>query len=295
MGDLVVTASGGIRPVVWIGHREVDIVRHPEPDAVRPIRFKADAVAVGQPGCDLLLSPDHALLIDGMLIRAHALVNGGSIVPERVEHVGYWHVELESHDILLAEGLPVESYLDTGLRDSFEGVTMRLHPLFCQETPQAPYVTDPETVRPIWQRLAERSTEAYPHPSTDEPDVALLADGRRITPSTDGTGRHVFAVPVGTRSATLVSRTARPSDRAPWCGDRRVLGVAVGVVQVDGVRLELEALTEGWHAAEWAGARCWRWTNGAATIRLPGHAAVLDVMITATLAYGEPEKEAVLF
>ncbi len=289
MGDRVLIAGGGVRPIVWIGHPEVDILHHPEPDSVRPIRCQANAVVPGQPECDLLLSPDHALLIDGMLISAHALVNGDSIAPEQMEHVGYWHIELDRHDIILAEALTVESYLDNGHRGSFEGITMRLHPVFARDAEStseaAPYVTDPDLVRPVWQRLTDRATAAAQLPSTDELDVALLADGRRIVPSTDGTGRHVFAVPVGTVSAVLVSRTARPSDRTPWCGDRRVLGVAVGAVQVDGVPLALESLTQGWHAAERAGERCWRWTNGAASINLPGDAAVLDVLITATLPY----------
>ena len=288
-GDAVLTASGAVRPIVWIGRREVDIARHPEPDSVRPIRIQANAVAPGQPVDDLLLSPDHALLIDGMLIGAHALVNGGSIAPETMDHVGYWHVELETHDIILAEGVPVESYLDTGHRDSFEGITMRLHPVFIDlghaAVPVFPYVTDPERVEPIWQRLTDRATASSLQPSTDEPDVALIASGRRIVPSTDGSGRHVFAVPAGTRQATLVSRTARPSDRMPWCGDRRLLGVAVGFVQVDGVAVALETLSDGWHAAEHNDGQRWRWTNGAAAISLPGHAAVLDVTITATLPY----------
>ena len=62
-------------------------------------------------------------------------------------------------------------------------------------------------------------------------------------------------------------------------------GVAVGFVQVDGVAVALETLSDGWHAAEHNDGQRWRWTNGAAAISLPGHAAVLDVTITATLPY----------
>jgi hypothetical protein len=42
-------------------------------------------------------------------------------VPERVEEVTYYHVELATHDVILADGLPCESYLDTGNRAAFEG------------------------------------------------------------------------------------------------------------------------------------------------------------------------------
>ena len=46
--------------------------------------------------------------------------------------VEYWHVELERHEVLLAEGLPAESYLDTGNRAAFANgaAHLRLHPDF---------------------------------------------------------------------------------------------------------------------------------------------------------------------
>src|ERR1019366_10641252 len=55
----------------------------------------------------------------GVLIPIRYLVNGRSIAQEARDEVTYWHVELARHDILLAEGLPAESYLDTGNRDAF--------------------------------------------------------------------------------------------------------------------------------------------------------------------------------
>jgi hypothetical protein len=57
--------------------------------------------------------------LDGVLIPVRHLLNGASIVQEPVDHVTYWHVELPTHGVLLAEGLPVESYLDTGNRPAF--------------------------------------------------------------------------------------------------------------------------------------------------------------------------------
>jgi serralysin len=54
------------------------------------------------------------------------LVNGTSIARLNADTVTYWHVELDRHDVLLAEGLPTESFLDAGNRDAFDGGTVDL-------------------------------------------------------------------------------------------------------------------------------------------------------------------------
>jgi hypothetical protein len=78
------------------------------------------------------LSPDHAVYVDGVLIPVKRLVNGGSIAQVERASVVYHHIELERHDIVLADGLPAESYLDTGDRSDFgtEAGVIRLHPTF---------------------------------------------------------------------------------------------------------------------------------------------------------------------
>ena len=120
VGDRVATASGGrLARIKWLGHRHVDCRRHPDPHLVSPIRVRADAFAPGAPHADLLLSPDHAVLVGGGLIPVRHLVNGSSISQQARDRITYWHVELAGHDILLAEGLAAESYLDTGNRDAF--------------------------------------------------------------------------------------------------------------------------------------------------------------------------------
>ena len=134
-GDMVNTHAGKPRPIVWIGQRHVDCQHHPEPKKVWPVRIVAGAFGRGQPQTDLFLSPDHAIFFNGVLIPVKHLIDGNSITQVETDEVTYYHVELASHDILLAEGLPVESYLDTGDRDSFSngGPFVRLFPAFGSE------------------------------------------------------------------------------------------------------------------------------------------------------------------
>ncbi len=165
-GDLVTTAGGETSAVVWVGHRGTDCQRHPEPRKVWPVRIREGAFGPNLPERDLLVSPQHAIFDEGVLIPAKVLINGSTITQEPVARVEYYHVELARHDLLLAEGLPTESYLDTGDRASFEngGGAMILHPDFARWAWDARAcaelrVTGPEldAVRAKLARRAEKS------------------------------------------------------------------------------------------------------------------------------------------
>ncbi len=135
-GEMVRLAGNGVAPIVWIGRRTVDCTRHPDPRKVWPVRIRAGAFGPALPTRDLLVSPQHAIHDEGVLIPARFLVNGSTVTQEPVASIEYFHVELERHDLLLAEGLASESYLDTGDRASFEnaGGAMVLHPDFARWT-----------------------------------------------------------------------------------------------------------------------------------------------------------------
>jgi hypothetical protein len=76
VGDAVHIASGGTRSVTWIGVRHLELTSFADPSVAQPIRIAADAFGEGMPRRDLLVSPDHALFVDGKLIAARLLVNG---------------------------------------------------------------------------------------------------------------------------------------------------------------------------------------------------------------------------
>ncbi len=118
-GERLITLSGETRVIRWIGHRRVSLTGHPRPESVSPVRICAHAFGPGLPRRDLILSPDHAIFQQGVLIPVHTLIDGFSVVQELRTAVTYHHVELECHDVILAEGLPAETYLETGNRKQF--------------------------------------------------------------------------------------------------------------------------------------------------------------------------------
>lgn len=131
-GDIVRAHFAGEAAVVWIGHRRVDCRRHKQPWKVWPVRVEAHAFGPRQPMRDLYLSPDHAVFVDGLLIPIRNLINGTTITQTKMDTVNYYHVELVEHDVIFADGLPAESYLENGDRAAFDngGLPVMLHPEF---------------------------------------------------------------------------------------------------------------------------------------------------------------------
>jgi hypothetical protein len=122
IGDRVVTTRGE-KPIKWIGRQHFGRGRSARwPDSVHPICVSRSALADNVPHADLYLSPRHALLIDDVLIEVGDLVNATSItrsVPEGMKDIEYFHIELETHEVILAEGTPVETLLLTDGREGF--------------------------------------------------------------------------------------------------------------------------------------------------------------------------------
>ena len=293
IGDLVVTASGETTPIRWIGWREIDCASHPEPEKVWPIRIAAGAIAPGAPVRDLFVSPGHCLFFDDVLIPANLLANGSTIVQTPVAKVSYWHVELDRHDILLAEGLAAESYLDAGNRTSFAngGAIVALHPDFAPEGPGVDAIWAERAVAPhckggprltvLHKWLALRA-EHLGVKTTLDPGVRVLADGEVLIPVSVVDGCFRFEAPEGARRLRLCSRAGVPAalpDRDSR--DVRRLGVAISRLEVDGREIGLDAFDsfEGWHAVEDEEPDRFRWSGGDAELP-PGRAVTFQIRHT---------------
>ena len=164
VGDRVrAVLSGRWEPVIWIGKRVVDCTRHPRKDQVWPIRVSAHAFGPCQPGRDLWLSPHHAVYVNDVLIPVGLLINGTTIRQIQLPAIAYWHVELPRHEVILAEGMPAETFLETGDRTDFlgEGRFTTLFPSFgagrIDVETCVPFVTDGDDLIAARALVAERA------------------------------------------------------------------------------------------------------------------------------------------
>jgi len=120
-GDLVTTLDGSAKKVKWIGHRSYEAEFGAGEAFVRPVLIRAGALGNGLPTRDLKVSPQHAMLIDGVMVPAAALVNGVSILrDETVTDVTYFHIEMEGHEAIFAEGAASETFVDHNSRAIFD-------------------------------------------------------------------------------------------------------------------------------------------------------------------------------
>lgn len=282
-GDHVVTASGSIEPVIWAGSRGLDLAVHPDPRSVWPVLIGAEALARGVPLRPLRVSPDHALFFDNVLIPAKHLVNGATIRRESgCMAVCYHHIELARHDLVLAEAVACESYLDTGNRAGFDRTLswpVRTKRRDCDAC--APLCTAGPVLHAVRARLHARVLERGFSLRRDD-SVSLLVDGTAL-PRRPGPANEVrFRLP-GRHggSATIHSACFVPADFDPASEDRRELGIALAHLRAGRKRHMPEALAEAGFHPRAAGDPS-LWTTGAGVIRLPPGARSLALGLAAT-------------
>ena len=121
-GDFVQTKDDGPQPIRWIGSRRMTGARLFAMPKLRPIRFKSGVLGLDIPDDELLVSPEHRILVRGdvarslfntseVLVAAKDLINGSSItVDTKLREVTYVHVLLEHHQIMWANGVETESF-----------------------------------------------------------------------------------------------------------------------------------------------------------------------------------------
>jgi T5SS/PEP-CTERM-associated repeat protein len=265
-GDRVLTASGAVRPVVWVGCGRVLAARGRR-SAATPVIVRKGALGPNLPHTDLFVTKGHALWFDGVLIPVEFLVNHRSILwDDRAQEVSVYHVELATHDVLLANGAAAESYRDDGNRWLFQNANAGWDA--APKAPCAPVLTGGPAVDAVWQRLLALCGPRPSVPLTQDADMHLVVDGVRVDGMRTG-DVHVFAVDAAASAVRLLSRAAVPQELGV-ARDPRCLGVAVRrVVLRQGTRFVVARgddarLADGFHAFE-AGTGL-RWTDGDAAV-----------------------------
>jgi len=115
-GDLLPTVFGGIRPIQWIGrtrYKKTDPIK-PWGKSARPVRIIGSALALNVAHTDLYLTPRNALFIDGVLVPVGSLINGTTIAlyaADEYDELEHFHIKLETHDVIHAEGARCETML----------------------------------------------------------------------------------------------------------------------------------------------------------------------------------------
>lgn len=123
IGDMVVTHDGSARAIRWIGRRSLRRDSAGWGESTWPVRIAKDALAPGCPQRDLYVSRSHLLYLNGVLVAAGDLLNGATLVTVEpdADVIDYFHVELDRHDVVVAEGAPCDSLLPMAeLRRSFD-------------------------------------------------------------------------------------------------------------------------------------------------------------------------------
>src|SRR6056297_1176082 len=121
-GEYVQTKDNGAEEIQWIGSRRMSGARLFAMPHLRPVRIRAGALGIERPDEELLVSPEHRMLIKGdvaqalfntpeVLVSAKDLINGGTVcVDLAVREVTYVHLLLPSHQVLWANGVETESF-----------------------------------------------------------------------------------------------------------------------------------------------------------------------------------------
>jgi hypothetical protein len=103
-------------PIVWKGNFSVTHFT----SASFPVCIKAHALGLNTPFQDLYVSPNHRVVCRGYLMTAYGLMNGRTIYQDRTrKSVDYYHIELEKHSVIDANGVLSETYVDLGSRNIF--------------------------------------------------------------------------------------------------------------------------------------------------------------------------------
>lgn len=275
-----------LRKVTWAGKQTTTVAAYkPDDLAGYPVCIRKNAITEGVPFADLYVTAEHCMFFDGCFVPIRLLVNGKTIFYDRsFTTYEYYHIELEKHSIIVANGALSESYLDTGNSHYFTSKALSNNAASkvknWDRDAAAPLITKKGGAQAIFDRLNHRADQLaiqFVEPQkerTNDPDLYLITDDRsKITPIKVTDKEVLFELPSTIKNVRLISKTYRPCDAfGPFVDNRHVLGVMVGNISINSeaqqqiidVHLSGDELS-GWLPQSQSNAR---WTSGNALIPL---------------------------
>lgn len=317
VGDEIVSVENGIETftnVTWVGCKKAHVMPYLPLDASGyPVRILKDAIAHGVPYKDMLITAEHCLFFNGKFVPVRMLVNGNSIFYDKsITSYDYYHIETNTHSVIIADGVETESYLNTGNKKTFnvKSNIYSIHEkkLEWNKDSYAPLCVDRDFVEPIFQKLKERGERLNPHHVSDEklqitqePNLFLLTEaGKVIRPLHQIDSQYSFMLPANTKCVRIISRASRPCDViGPFMDDRRYMGVAVSDVCLCSAQQQHQIVShlqaekpKGWHDTDWIDCA---WTNGNALLPLGDYLegnkiGILSMTIRETGSYILPDQ-----
>ena len=164
VGDIVLNAERKACPIIWVGRRDYDRETYIQPNRIFPVLVRKDALSDNVPSRDTFLSDGHALVFEDaekIMVAVHELINGSTIQRVEADRVSYWHIELSSHDVIIANGIPAETFLNVDNRGSFQTVDVVADfnkSASSIELSKFPRCGNDEVTRRLRERLSERAS-----------------------------------------------------------------------------------------------------------------------------------------
>lgn len=245
-GDLVYSLGHNniwqLRQVTWAGKQTTTVVAYKHDDlAGYPVCIRRNAFEEGVPFADLYVTAEHCMFFDDYFVPVRLLVNGKTIFYDRsYTTYDYYHIELERHSIIAANGALSESYLDTGNRHYFISKSLSNYTSAniknWDRDAAAPLITKRGGAKAIFDYLNLRADQYFVQPveeqkeRTNNPNLYLIMEnGNKITPIRTTDKEVLFELPSTVKNVRLISRTYRPCDAyGSFLDNRYVHGVLVG-------------------------------------------------------------------
>ncbi len=120
-GDLVITRDHGLQAIRWVGRKDISGARLHSNPQIHPIEIKKDALGPEHPCRDMMVSPQHRIVIDDIqaskmygsrqvLVPAKSLTPNSGITVANIKQTTYIHILFDHHEIIFANGIATESF-----------------------------------------------------------------------------------------------------------------------------------------------------------------------------------------